>query len=179
MRDFDETFEHKGRTFGARYPVDSDHEPPWESCDGHGEVSDWTRRDKRPGERVLWEDHGSRRYYDFAGAIKLAKRDGWGTKDGQRPGETLAAYRARAVEADFDYLRGWCADLWHYVAVDVTLLDEDGAPTAFTSSLGGVEDLDSAYLTTVAREQADEILAGLDDAVDEEIAKLAKLKGGR
>lgn len=26
---------------------DCDHGAPWEECDGHGEVSDWTTRDKR------------------------------------------------------------------------------------------------------------------------------------
>jgi hypothetical protein len=41
-------------------------------------VSDWERRDKRPGEWVLNTDHGSKRFYDAQEANKIAKRDGWG-----------------------------------------------------------------------------------------------------
>ena len=57
---------------------DDQNNPPWENEDGHGPVSDWTRRDKRPGEIELNSDHGSKRYYDFQEACKIARRDGWG-----------------------------------------------------------------------------------------------------
>lgn len=58
---------------------DDDSSAPWERDDGHGPVSDWRPdHSKRPGERELAHDHGSSRFYDFAEAVKLAKRDGWG-----------------------------------------------------------------------------------------------------
>lgn len=69
---------HRGRTFRVEAERDDDMGPPWEENDGHGEVSDWTTRDKGPGELVLSADRFSKRYYDFAGACRIARRDGWG-----------------------------------------------------------------------------------------------------
>lgn len=150
------TFDHKGYTFRVRFPIDQYHGVPWEEYDGHGPVSDWTRRDKMPGERVLCSDHGQKRYYDVAEATRIAKRDGWdalpyktGTK-GERA--------ARAVEADFEYLRQWCAGQWCYVGVVVELLDDDGEPTGDDESIWGVESSDDAYLESTARELAEDIL---------------------
>jgi hypothetical protein len=39
--------------FSLVVALDDLNDPPWERADGHGPVSDWTRREKRPGERVL------------------------------------------------------------------------------------------------------------------------------
>lgn len=51
---------------------------PWDD-DGHGPVSDWRPIDsKAPGELVLNRDGDSARFYDFAAAVKIARRDGWG-----------------------------------------------------------------------------------------------------
>lgn len=72
------TCEVDGFTATATLHFDGDHGAPWEEECGHGPVSDWTRRDKLPGEFVLNEDRGSKRFYDFAGAVKIARRDGWG-----------------------------------------------------------------------------------------------------
>src|SRR5690606_5719725 len=66
-----------GLTFSVSLEYDYVHRAPWEECDGHGPVSDWTSRDKLPGERVLRHDRGSYRYYDVAEATRIAKRDGW------------------------------------------------------------------------------------------------------
>jgi hypothetical protein len=57
---------------------DSDAGLPWEREDGHGTVSGWTDRAKRPGELVLAQSRRSKRYYDFAEACRIARRDGWG-----------------------------------------------------------------------------------------------------
>lgn len=51
---------------------------PWKEHDGHGEVSEWTRRDKRPGEWVLCTDRGSSRFYDAQESQRIAIRDRWG-----------------------------------------------------------------------------------------------------
>lgn len=144
---------------------DSDHGAPWEEECGHGPVSDWVCRDKYAGERVMCSDHSSKRYYDFAEAMKIAKRDGWGLNDAE-----LAKLTARlghaptkgqiieaAVEADFQYLKDWCDNKWHYIGVIVTLFDPDGVPQD-DSSLWGVEDCGD-YYQTVASELADELIA--------------------
>lgn len=78
--------------------------------DPHGLVSEWrsdglgSRPTKRPGERRL---AGSARFYDFATACRIARRDGWECPGGQRPGETARAYAARAAEGDFRRLGAW------------------------------------------------------------------------
>jgi hypothetical protein len=66
-------------TVKARVVHDEDADAPWDNCDGHGPVSKWRRKDsKQPGERILHEDGGSCRFYDWQEAMKLAKKDGWG-----------------------------------------------------------------------------------------------------
>lgn len=139
---------------------DEDHGAPWEEGDGHGPVSDWTRRDKAPNERVLHEDHGSKRYYDFAKAVRIARKDGWdadpigtGTK-----GETAA----RAAEADFKRMQSWCNDQWYYVGVIVTQFDSDGDETCNTHSLWGIESDCDDYLAEVAGELIDDCLATIE-----------------
>lgn len=56
---------------------DDDMGEPWEEHDGHGPVSEWERREKRPYERILCSDRGAHRFYDMQEALKIAKRDGW------------------------------------------------------------------------------------------------------
>ncbi|MCW0163722.1 hypothetical protein OIV56_13400 [Burkholderia pseudomallei] len=75
-----------GTTYRFRINVENDDGKgaPWDEEDGHGPVSDWTTRDKRPSEWVLSSDHGSKRFYDVAEANRIAKRDGWGLSDAQR-----------------------------------------------------------------------------------------------
>lgn len=72
-------FEVNGETFTAKIEADDTGDLPWENFDGHGPVSEWTTRDKEPGELVLATDGRSRRFYDFAAACRMARRDGWGT----------------------------------------------------------------------------------------------------
>lgn len=66
------------REFTVSIEPDNDHGAPWDEECGHGDVSEWTTRSKLPGELVLSSDHSSYRYYDFAGACRIARRDGWG-----------------------------------------------------------------------------------------------------
>ena len=134
MRDSIETTtrEYAGRTITIDWFCDTNCEAPWEHEDGHGTVSDWTRRGKRPGEVVLHEDRGSYRYYDWAEAIKIAKRDGWdappyktGTKGQQAD---------RAVKADFELLEGWCNDDWCWVGYSARIEGMD-----WEDSLWGID----------------------------------------
>lgn len=71
-------FTHNGRDFVAKVYVDDHHGAPWEEEDGHGPVTGWERRDKRPGELILAEDGRAKLFYDFAEACRIARRDGWG-----------------------------------------------------------------------------------------------------
>ena len=78
-------FSIRGVSYVARIEEDLDHGAPWIEEEGHGEVSDFERRDKAPGELVLCGDgrgrlgtDSARRFYDFAGTCKIARREGWG-----------------------------------------------------------------------------------------------------
>jgi hypothetical protein len=143
-------------SFRVTFPSDDMQSPPWELHDGHGPVSEWTTRAKRPGEIILSQDRSSRRYYDFAEAVKIAKRDGWDAppyKQGTRGEQAV-----RAVRADFKYLRGWANDEWTYVGVVVELLDANGEGTGKRQSVWGIESEADDYLEETARELASELL---------------------
>lgn len=150
-----DTFEHDGRTFRVRFEHDSDHEAPWDDGDGRGIVSEWTTRDKCPGERVLHQDGRSKRYFDFAGAVAKAREEGWNTAPYGKG--TKGERAARAAEAEFEFLRLWCADQWEYVGVTVEQLGRDGAVIR-EDSLWGVETYKD-YHQEVARELAGDLIA--------------------
>ena len=159
--------EAHGFTFRAAMEYDHYHGAPWQEEDRHGPVSDWVRRDKRAGELVLCEDSGSYRYYDFQEASKIAKRDGWDTAPfGQG---TRGERAARAAMADYDRLRKWCGDQWHYCGVVVvTAYREDIA--LGSASLWGIESDAGDYLLEVANELLPEAL----EEARERVARLAK-----
>ena len=70
-------------TFAVKVEQDNDGQAPWEKSEGHGVVSEWGTRDKRAGELVLNTDRGSKRFYDFAETMKIARRDGWDAEIGR------------------------------------------------------------------------------------------------
>jgi hypothetical protein len=151
--------EYRGHSLKITVHFDDTGDAPWDNCDVHGPVSDWTRRDKRPGERVLNEDRGSRRFYDFAEAVRIAKRDGWGLGDkekaelAKRLGRTPTAgdIVAEAVERDYAYLRGWCNDEWHYVGFTTEIETPDGRRVD-GESVWGFDD--AAYMVAEAMDCA-------------------------
>lgn len=178
-----DTFERHGRTFRVELPQDDDNDAPWDREDGHGPVSDWARVDsctgrpvKEPGDRVLIRYRGDFRTYDMAGAMKLAKRDGWGLSPenvaklrarlGREP--TAGDIRAEAVEQDYERLRGWCADEWTYIGVLVT-----DVATGDSESLWGIESDCDYYIVEVAHEMADQI-ADRNDWTAEKSAERAE-----
>jgi len=155
-----ETFTYRRSTFKIEIVHDSDHGTPWENEDGHGPVSDWTSRAKCPGEMILTEDRGRKRFYDFAEACRIARRDGWNAAPYDVPGESKRQRAARAAMADFERLRAWCNDQWHYVGVVVTRLDRHGNEMRHErASLWGIESDCEDYQEEVARELAAEINA--------------------
>ena len=133
-----ETRESGTLPFRVEWFYDSDSDAPWDNEDGHGPVSDWEHRSKKPGEMILNSDRGSHRFYDFAEAVKIAKRDGWNTAPYNWPSEGARAHAA--AMADYERLRQWCTDQWHYCGIVVTLLDADGDPDSVDASLWGIED---------------------------------------
>jgi hypothetical protein len=149
--------------FAVELMRDEDMSAPWSECDGHGEVSNWTSRAKRPGELVLNQDGNSCRYYDFSGACAIALRDGWDAAPYNDGTETKRQQAAKAALADFEYLKAWCEDDWTYVVVRVVLLDDDGEETDIDAYLGGVEYHNSAendgYIKGVVDDMTGDIIA--------------------
>lgn len=112
---FDTDIERDGFTLRATIDHDSDYGTPWDDEDGHGPVSDWTKRAKLPGELVLCEDdRGSRRFYDFAEACRMALRDGWGWLPGslrmERAGDNHQAILVMPDGSE-PYHSDWHADI--------------------------------------------------------------------
>lgn len=166
-------------TFSVSIESDDYQSAPWEQCDGHGPVSEWRTRDwrghypKKPGEIKLCSDRGSARFYDFTEAMKLAKRDGWGTEGDE--GLTCGQKALKAVQADFDYLCRWCDGQWWYVGVVVTH-DKTGEQ----DSIWGIESDCSDYVDEVARECVANILhsLGVKTAIAKHTAKKTRFAYG-
>lgn len=155
--------------FVAEIEQDNDMRAPWDEEDGHGPVSDWTRRSKAPGELILNKDRESYRYYDLAEATKIARKEGWGCGEAQREDESKGAYAARAARHDFERLKAWCEDEWFYVAVVVTAYHGETGIELGRASLCGIESDAGDYLTEVANEL-------LGEAEADAQATLAKLR---
>lgn len=164
-----------GFTCYAKLHDDDCQDAPWQRGEGHGDVSKHTRRSKRAGELVVYEDGATHRFYDFAGACRRARAEGWGMAGGKLEGETARQYAARAARHDFEVLRAWCNDEWRYFGVEVTIYKGEVKLTGnYSHTLWGVEGnypgSDNSYLAEVACELLDEaledakrILAGLCD----------------
>jgi hypothetical protein len=167
------TCELDGFVASARIAHDEDAQAPWDREDGHGPVTDWVRRGKNAGERVLSQDRGSFRYYNFAEAVKIAKRDRWGYEGATG---TPAQIAAEAAERDFKVLKAWCDDEWSYCGIVVSISRED--VELGTASLWGIEynypGADNSYLTEVA----DELLPEAMDEARATLAQLCPCEGG-
>lgn len=174
FQDIDDMIERDGFTLRARIKHDSDTGAPREEHDGHGPVSDWRRRnyagryDKRPGELLLCDDGRNARFYDFAEACRIARRDGWNAVPYDVPRETPRQRAAKAALADYNRLRGWCDDSWNWCGVVVTA-SRAGVELG-TASLWGIESDTGAYLVEVANELAAEALANAAAKVQETVA---------
>lgn len=140
---------------------DEDSGPPWEETDMHGEVSEWTSRLKRPGERVLCSDKSSNRFYDYAGAIKRAKSEGWDTEP---YGTGTKGERAvRAVEESLDVLKAWCENKWHWCGVVLSVSKNSVVLQSNAAAIWSVDcnypGSDNSFLTEAANALLDEAIA--------------------
>jgi hypothetical protein len=164
---------HKGFRIILNWHYDPDMGPPWKEHDGHGPVSDWTTRDKRPGERVLCSDRSSHRFYDYAAAIEEAKRDKWDAPP-YKTG-TKGEQAARAVERDFQYLRDWCNDKWHWAGYTIKIEGQ-----AYDESLWGIDSPSMDEFETEAIDGAKEWLdRELIESHRAACADIATVKGGK
>ena len=160
-----ETRESGTMSFRIEWVYDHDSDAPWDREDGHGPVSDWEHRSKRPGEMILNSNRGSHRFYDFAEAVKLARKDGWNTAPYDWPSKGAQAHAAAL--ADFDYLRRFCNDQWHYCGIVVTLLDADGDPDSVDASLWGIESEGDDYHEEAIGELIAECLSQITATIGE------------
>jgi hypothetical protein len=150
-----DTFRRKGAWFKVTHHRDIDLGPPDQEHDGHGEVFA-LRTDESDAElaaRGYWvlkrERGGHVIVYDARTTLRIAIRDSWG------PGKSMSAKR-RAVRRDYEYLRGWYQDEWHWVGIEVERLT--GPRKGEKESLWGIESYSVRYLSDVARELADQLL---------------------
>lgn len=93
---------HEGFLITAHIEADDDAQAPWNHEDGHGPVSDWTMRPMKSGEMILHQIGPTCRYYDYAEACKIAKRDGWSFAPNHIEIESGAngLHRAKALYTD-------------------------------------------------------------------------------
>lgn len=185
--DSGDTFSRGDLAFRFFTEHDIDDTPPWDREGGHGPVTRWIHTDgwwsdagdgyrpERAGNLVLCRSNKRVRFYGFAGAMRIAKRDGWCLSDldiarlrdklghDPEPGEI----REAAVRADFERLRDWCEDRWGYLTVGVRLLDVNGYHTDEVEYLDGVESDSGDHLIAVANGLAEDIIARVGDAATE------------
>jgi len=159
-----ETREIAGRKYQVKTFYDSHMGAPWLEHDWHGPVTEWESRDKAPGELILSEDRdGSKRFYDFGAAVAMARRDGWSANeadyDAHKAGTLTAGERAeRAARADYERLRGWCNDSWHWIGIQVAPLCDCGeAVEDKAESLCGIESDCGDYFDSIVSELVEQI----------------------
>ena len=176
------------RTFRIEWEYDNDMGPPQKESDGHGVVDSldfrpegylehWDydmngepdmedvvrNRMRRPMQRYVSSRH-SRMYYDVWETLKTAKRDGWRSLkwELEHPDSTEDEKVMAAVDADYEYLRGWYEDDWHWCIITVTevITDDDGEETDGKSeSLCGIGSDDDEYHEEVINELVGQIPA--------------------
>lgn len=163
-----ETITVQGRDFAVMVePDEGGMGAPWEECDGHGIVSEWTSRDKRAGERVLSRDRSSYLYYDVAATMRKARAEGWGSN----LTGSVRERAAKAVEADFGYCQRWVNGDWYWAAIIVAPLTADGTPDPDNYDvLGGVE---SFAWEEVPRSMAEDMIAAERREATERAAALS------
>lgn len=127
-----QTLEYQGKDYVVEIMQDDYQPKPWQEFDGHGEVSDWTSRDKTPGELILATHKGQKLYYDFQATTKRAKLEGWSVTTSENL--TFKQRVRAAVLADFEHLQKFCDGRWYFAYLSVT-----DPRTGDTEALGGIE----------------------------------------
>ena len=135
----EETYTHKsGKQYNVCWYYDYDMGAPQTEGDGYGVVErlDWNPTDEEQLEQHLCDYEpeleeetrlrlmrrlcrNSGLYYDVLSSLHLARTE-WGFDD---PVEAM-----EVVDKDFEFLKGWYDDDWHWLTVSVAPLDDDGEP---------------------------------------------------
>lgn len=175
-----------GRRFVETWTHDSDYGPPHVENDGHGVVEEleWLSLPELIEEAELRASDGedawfvrvielrsmrelalSRTnnrcdtYYNWIASYHKAEQEGWGMGPDWKaanPNATREDELRAAVDADYDYLRGWYNGDWCYMLLTVTELGENGDVADI--SLGGIESLQS---DEELQEYVDDLIAEL------------------
>jgi hypothetical protein len=157
-----------GTRFKIELSYDDYFREPWKENDGHGEVSDWTTRDKRAGELVLWQDGRSKLFYDFAGAVRTAKAEWVSATDTETKGQRAAA----AAMQDYNYLRDFCRQEWWYCVLHVVLLNDDGSENPdYSEIIGGFEDGHGKKYSQYVMDEAQGMADSLERQLGADIAR--------
>ena len=169
--------EHRGLKFKVYAEKDHYGGCPWDD-DGVGIVRRGPPGSKTPGEIILQGNawHAlSVWLYDWAGTMKKAKEEQWGlspeaekelaefTQRMYGRGPTAGERRRKAVQQDFDRMRGYLYDKWQYVEVYVYVVDDHGDTVEssyypFPHSVGGIEEDCSKETQCYIREVAMDII---------------------
>jgi hypothetical protein len=104
-----DTVTYQGRTIKIEWEYDQFAYTPWDFS-GSEFVSDWVRRDKHPGEVVICNDRGSKRFYNFADSVAKLKKDGISGTDSDR-----------ITKSEVERFRNWCSDQWYYMTASVSV----------------------------------------------------------
>jgi hypothetical protein len=150
-----EIYTHKsGKKYHVELYYDHDMSAPQDEGDGYGvtvrmnwnptneeqleqhlldyepEIEEETRlRLMRKLSRADWGSPGL--YYDVLSSLHKARTDGWGAGEewkAANPNATKEAELMYVVNKDFEHLKGWYDDDWHWVTVSVAPLNEDDEP---------------------------------------------------
>ena len=141
-----ETREIDGRKYRIEWQHDDTFGRPEAESDGHGVCADINfdpetfGEDHDPDDGELDMEEVVRhqmmrvlsradywRVYDVWETMKVAKADGWRDLkwEAEHPNATEEEKLMAAVDADFNYLKGWYNDDWHWCGITVMLLDEE------------------------------------------------------
>lgn len=149
-------FRRHGAWFRVTFERDDHMDPPERAHDGHGDVSALHTEQsddelRAQGYWVLSRSRGHVIVYGARTSLQIAIRDGWAR------GKSLSAKR-RAVKRDYELLRGWYQDEWHWTGVIVERMTGNAQQRGQKASVWGIESSATRYLSSVARELADEVL---------------------
>jgi hypothetical protein len=129
------------KTFSVTTEQDLDWKP-WD-MDDYMPMSDWSQRDKKPGEIIVSSDYPHKRFFDFAGCVAQYRKDG-----------VKGADAAKYAQENCERVRQWCNDQWYYVGVVVTDTESEES-----ESLWGIEsDCGIAYIKETALDLARELM---------------------
>lgn len=148
---------------GYWYTVEIRHDdmrgPPDREYDGHGVTVEYRAvrdmdldRDAREG--CYWDlgDRGGDWRYDVRASLARALAEGWDAPPYRTGTKQEQAWRA--IQADYEHLRGYYSEQWCYVGCIVTLYrgHPDDARELSRESCWGFESTDVAHVTEQARQ---------------------------